>query len=47
VKRDEKTPAEVAEAVAVCSIDALKQMKQVAGRPRDQVDLEDLDATAG
>jgi predicted nucleotidyltransferase len=32
--------------VAVCSIDALKRMKQVAGRPRDQVDLEDLDATA-
>lgn len=31
--------------VAVCSIDALRQMKQAAGRPRDQVDLEDLNAT--
>ena len=30
--------------VAVCSIDALRKMKQAAGRPRDQVDLEDLDA---
>jgi hypothetical protein len=31
--------------VAVCSIDVLRQMKKAAGRPRDQVDLEDLDAT--
>jgi len=31
--------------VAVCSIDALRQMKRTAGRPRDHVDLEDLDAT--
>jgi predicted nucleotidyltransferase len=31
--------------VAVCSIDALREMKQVAARPRDHVDLEDLDAT--
>jgi predicted nucleotidyltransferase len=31
--------------VAVCSIDALREMKRVAGRPRDHVDLEDLDAT--
>jgi predicted nucleotidyltransferase len=30
--------------VAVCSIDALRKMKQAAGRPRDYVDLEDLDA---
>lgn len=30
--------------VAVCSIDALRQMKLAAGRPRDHVDLEDLDA---
>jgi predicted nucleotidyltransferase len=30
--------------VAVCSIDALRQMKHAAGRPRDRVDLEDLDA---
>lgn len=32
--------------VAVCSIDALRQMKQVAGRPRDHVDIEDLDAAS-
>ena len=31
--------------VAVCSIDALRKMKRAAGRPRDHVDLEDLDAT--
>jgi predicted nucleotidyltransferase len=31
--------------VAVCSIDALREMKRVAARPRDRVDLEDLDAT--
>lgn len=31
--------------VDVCSIDALRQMKQAAGRPRDQVDIEDLDST--
>ncbi len=31
--------------VHVCSIDALKRMKRVAGRPRDSVDLEDLEAT--
>lgn len=30
--------------VAVCSLDALRSMKQAAGRPRDHVDLEDLDA---
>lgn len=30
--------------VAVCSIDSLKEMKRAAGRPRDHVDLEDLDA---
>lgn len=31
--------------VAVCSIGALRKMKQAAGRPRDHVDLEDLAAT--
>lgn len=31
--------------LAVCSIDSLKEMKRAAGRPRDRVDLEDLDAT--
>lgn len=31
--------------VAVCSLDSLRGMKRAAGRPRDQVDLEDLDAT--
>jgi len=31
--------------VAVCSIEALREMKRAAGRPRDHVDLEDLDAT--
>lgn len=31
--------------VAVCSLEALRKMKRAAGRPRDRVDLEDLDAT--
>jgi predicted nucleotidyltransferase len=30
--------------VAVCSIEDLKAMKQAADRPRDRVDLEDLDS---
>jgi predicted nucleotidyltransferase len=30
--------------VAVCSVEDLKAMKRVAGRTRDQADLEDLDA---
>jgi len=30
--------------VSVCSIDALRKMKRAAGRPRDHVDLEDLDS---
>lgn len=30
--------------VAVCSVEDLKAMKQVAGRTRDRADLEDLDA---
>ena len=31
--------------VSVCSLDALREMKRAAGRPRDHVDIEDLDAT--
>jgi predicted nucleotidyltransferase len=31
--------------VAVCSVASLRAMKHAAGRPRDQVDLDDLDAT--
>jgi hypothetical protein len=31
--------------VAVCSINDLRQIKRAAGRPRDSVDLEDLNAT--
>lgn len=31
-------------AVAVCSLQDLRQMKKVAGRPRDLVDLDDLAA---
>lgn len=30
--------------VSVCSIEDLRRMKRAAGRPRDSVDLEDLDA---
>lgn len=32
--------------VAICSLDALRSMKHAAGRPRDHVDLEDLDAAS-
>jgi hypothetical protein len=32
--------------VAVCSSGDLREMKRAAGRPRDLVDLEDLDAAA-
>jgi hypothetical protein len=31
-------------AIAVCALEHLRRMKQAAGRPRDLVDLEDLDA---
>jgi len=30
--------------IAVCALDDLRTMKRAAGRPRDLVDLEDLDA---
>ncbi len=33
--------------VAVCSREDLRSMKLAAGRPRDLVDLEDLDASGG
>jgi hypothetical protein len=32
--------------VAVCSSEDLREMKRAAGRPRDLVDLEDLDASS-
>ena len=32
--------------VAVCSLEDLRAMKQAAGRPRDLVDLEDLEASS-
>jgi predicted nucleotidyltransferase len=33
--------------VAVCSREDLREMKRAAGRPRDLVDLEDLEAASG
>ena len=33
--------------VAVCSLEDLREMKRAAGRPRDLVDLEDLEAASG
>lgn len=33
--------------VAVCSLEDLREMKRAAARPRDLVDLEDLDASEG
>lgn len=45
-----RSRAEVAEvlgvAVAVCSVEDLRSMKEAAGRTRDLADLEDLDAAA-
>jgi predicted nucleotidyltransferase len=44
--RESAVDAEILDVkVAVCSIDSLREMKRAAGRPRDQVDLEDLDAS--
>jgi hypothetical protein len=43
--RSRATEAEIlGVAVAVCSIEDLKEMKRFAGRTRDLADLEDLDA---
>lgn len=43
--RSRATDAEIlGVAVAVCSIEDLKEMKRAAGRTRDLADLEDLDA---
>jgi hypothetical protein len=30
--------------IAICAVEHLRAMKRAAGRPRDLVDLEDLDA---
>jgi hypothetical protein len=30
--------------IAICALEHLRSMKQAAGRPRDLVDLDDLDA---
>jgi len=30
--------------IAICALDHLRTMKRAAGRPRDLVDLDDLDA---
>ena len=46
--REGATEAEVLGVkVAVCSREDLRSMKLAAGRPRDLVDLEDLDAASG
>jgi hypothetical protein len=46
--REGASEAEVLGAkVAVCSREDLRSMKLAAGRPRDLVDLEDLEAASG
>lgn len=46
--REGATEAEVLGVkVAVCSREDLREMKRAAGRPRDLVDLEDLEAAGG
>jgi hypothetical protein len=32
------------ETIAICGLEHLRAMKRAAGRPRDLVDLDDLDA---
>jgi hypothetical protein len=43
--RDRAIEVEIAGAtIAICSLEHLRAMKRAAGRPRDSVDLDDLDA---